>query len=320
MSDVREFILDWAGQRRVSDVRRALALADVTPDGAAWIRFASALTLWLGAVLLAASVVFFLAFNWDALGRFGKFALVEIVWLAAVVAAARMRVERAPGKAALLAAALLTGALLALIGQTYQTGADTYELFGVWAAMILPWALIARFAPLWIVLLALVNLSVSLYFHAFHGMLGSILGTQSQFWALAGVNTLALLVWEWCSRGGVAWMRERWPARVMVTASGICMVMVALHALFEFRGSSALGIAGYLAWAAAGYACYRYFVKDLYALAGGVLASIVVVAAFLAKHLRDYGDAGGFLFIGLVVIGLSAAGAWWLRRVAAEGE
>ena len=49
--------------------------------------------------------------------------------------------NRPAGKAALLAAALLTGGLLALIGQTYQTGADTFELFATWAALILPWVL-----------------------------------------------------------------------------------------------------------------------------------------------------------------------------------
>ena len=46
------------------------------------------------------------------------------------------------GKAALLAASLFVGALLALIGQIYQTGADTFEMFAAWAALILPWVLV----------------------------------------------------------------------------------------------------------------------------------------------------------------------------------
>jgi uncharacterized membrane protein len=318
MSQTRDWILEWAGERRITDVRRALSLTGVTPDGAAWVRFASALALWLGAVLLAASVVFFLAYNWDELGRFGKFALVDGLWLAAVVMAVAIGIERAAGKAALLAAALLTGALLALIGQTYQTGADPYELFGVWAALILPWVFAARFAPLWMLTLVLVNLAVTLYFQAFGGMLDIFFGTKAQLWTLAGINTVALIVWEWCARSGVAWMRERWPARVLLTASGVCMVMVALHATFEFRKAGPLGFAGYAAWAAAVYFYYRHRMKDLFALAGGVLATIVVVAAFLSRHLLERNEGGAFLFIGLVVIGLSAAGAWWLKQIAAE--
>jgi uncharacterized membrane protein len=318
MSQTRDWILEWAAQQRITDVRRALSLTGVAPDGAAWVRFASALTLWLGAVLLASSVVFFLAYNWDDLGRFGKFALVEVPWLAAVITAVVIGIERAPGKAALLAAALLTGALLALIGQTYQTGADPYELFGVWAALILPWVIAARFAPLWILTLVLANLAVTLYFQTFSGMLDIFLGTQAQLWALVGINTVALIVWEWRARGGVAWMRERWPARVILTASGACMVMVALHAIFEFRKSGPLGFVGYAAWAAAVYFYYRHRLKDLFALAGGVLATIVVVAAFLSRHFLHRNEGGAFLFIGLVVIGLSAAGAWWLKQIAAE--
>ncbi|MET0204922.1 MAG: DUF2157 domain-containing protein [Casimicrobiaceae bacterium] len=46
-----------------------------------------------------------------------------------------------PGKAALVAA-LLAGALLALVGQVYQTGADTFELFAAWAVAIV--VLVAR--------------------------------------------------------------------------------------------------------------------------------------------------------------------------------
>ncbi|MET0346849.1 MAG: DUF2157 domain-containing protein [Casimicrobiaceae bacterium] len=49
-----------------------------------------------------------------------------------------------PGKAALVVAALLVGALLALVGQVYQTGADRFELFAAWAVAIVAWVLVAR--------------------------------------------------------------------------------------------------------------------------------------------------------------------------------
>ena len=50
------------------------------------------------------------------------------------------------------------------------------------------------------------------------------------------------------------------------------------------------------------------------------LSGVVVVTYLLARvlftSLRP--DAGGFLLIGLVVIGLSAAGGWWLKEIARE--
>ena len=59
---------------------------------------------------------------------------------------------------------------------------------------------------------------------------------------------------------------------------------------------------------------------DVFMLAGMVLSAVVVIAAFLGKHLLfdGHGDAGGFLLIGLVIIGLSGAGAWWIRQILRE--
>jgi hypothetical protein len=53
-------------------------------------------------------------------------------------------------------------------------------------------------------------------------------------------------------------------------------------------------------------------------LAGGVVA---VVAALLSRvMLERHAQAGALLFIGMVVIGMSAAGGWWLKQVAREGR
>ena len=93
------------------------------------------LTLFAGTTALGAALIFFVAANWAAIGRFGKFALVEAVVIAAVGIYAALGPERASGKAALLVATLALGALLAFVGQTYQTGADTFELFSSWAAI-----------------------------------------------------------------------------------------------------------------------------------------------------------------------------------------
>ncbi|MCL1477646.1 MAG: DUF2157 domain-containing protein [Marinobacter sp.] len=68
------------------------------------------------------------------------------------------------GKVALLSTGLLLGGLLALFGQTYQTGADPWQLFFVWMLLLTPFALIGRFAPLWVLWAVLVNLALTLYF------------------------------------------------------------------------------------------------------------------------------------------------------------
>jgi uncharacterized membrane protein len=316
MTDVRQTVLGWAGQGRLrrEDLRRALVREGALPSARDWWHFLDRLLLWLGTVSVAAGVIFFLAFNWTSLGRYAKFGLVEVLVIAALVFVWKLGLERPAGKAALLGAALLVGALLALIGQTYQTGADTWELFAVWAVAILPWVLLARFPALWMFWLGLVNLALSIYFQTFPGLFGVLFDTESLLWVLLAVNAAALLLWEGAALG-VAWLGERWAIRLLATVVGTIVTTLALWHLFG--EASAWGLLAWLAWLAFTYAVYRRRFKDLYMLAGGGLSIIVVLSTFLIQHLLDI-SAWFLLPSGLIVIALSALAGWWLRNIAAE--
>lgn len=315
-------ILAWAadGHLSVERLPRALRIAGTLPGPREWRRFLDGLALWLGAICLAAAVIFFFAYNWQELGRFARFGIVELLLVAAILASWRFGLERTAGKAALLVATLLVGALLALVGQTYQTGADPWELFATWALCVLPWVAVARFAPLWLLLLTLVNLAIGLYYHAFAGLFGILFGTETLWWMLAGVNTAALAAWELAAGRGVAWLAERWAPRIVATASLGYATLLVSWTIVDHDGGVLAAFAGYAAWLACAYAAYRHRIRDLYVLALGVLSLVIVVAVFLGRHLLDHGDAGAFLLIGLIVLGLSAAGGWWLRSVAREVE
>ena len=315
MSRFRSEVLDWVEAGRIVPGREqeVLRAAGVTPSPEQWRAFLGQLTLWLGTIALAAAVIFFFAFNWDDLGRFAKFGLVEAAILAALLACWRVDLDGTPGKAVLLLLSLLTGALLALSGQVYQTGADTFELFAWWALLILPWVLVSRFSPLWLVWLGLLDLAVYFYFEIAWNFEGLV-------WALFGLNTLALVLWEAAHRAGLPWLRDSWPPRLVTLASGFWATFLAAWAIVDSGGSEALrGLAAlaYAGWLAALYYWYRRVRPDLFMLAGGVLSLIVVVATLLSYHLLDLGS-GAFLLIGLVVIGMSAGGAIWLRAAARE--
>lgn len=113
----------------------------------------------------------------------------------------RLGLERAAGKAALLAASLLVGALLALAGQIYQTGADTWELFAVWALMVFPWVAASRFSALWLFWLGLLNVASSLYFRTWGSFFGLFFDTETQLWWLFALDTAALCVGVGCRHG-----------------------------------------------------------------------------------------------------------------------
>ena len=322
MTSSRAQILEWAEQGALppESVDAALAAARVTPTSTGWRRFISALFLWLGALLIGAGVIFFLAYNWDAMGRFAKFGLIEGVLAAAVLAAWYAGPDTPAGKASLLVASLFTGGLLALIGQTYQTGADPYELFAIWAILILPWTIVSRLPALWLLLIALLNLAVTLYFQAIRGVLGILFTEDSALWALTILNAAALMLWELAAARGTPWIQHRWPARVISAASGISVTALVIWAIVESGDTGPLAFPAYALWLGGAYFYYRRRVRDLFVLAGGVLSIIVTVATLLTQQMLSRSNAGSFLIIGLVVIAMSAVGAWWLRRVAAEGD
>ncbi len=320
LSENRNAILHWArvGRLLAGNVEQAMRTAGELPGRADWSRFIDRLLLWSGSVLLAAGVIFFFAYNWNELGRVARLGLAELLLFVAVAICGWFGTERPAGKAVLFLAAMLTGALLALYGQTYQTGADTYELFITWAAAILPWTIVGRLPALWVLAIALVNAGIALYFRVFPGLFGVLFTPEKELWLLFSFNTAALVLWELASRR-VEWLRERWAARLLGFASGSLITSLAMYAIFDSHDGFALAaLIAYPLWLAAIYTFYRRLIGDLFLLAGGVLSVVIVVASLLARAM-EHGGGDSLLFIGLVVIGLSALGGMWLKNLYQEG-
>ena len=265
--------------------------------------------------------------------------MIEGGIVAAVLAAWRFRLDSVAGRVSLLTAAFLTGTLLAVFGQAYQTGADPYGLFLAWAILILPWAAIGRQAGIWVLLQLLLNLTVIMYYtqvlHPPDGwwqlsqLLGPVawLGTTVLDSVLASylfaLNAAALVAWEWGARHGIAWMQgtvfPRLVALLALSTVVIPTVIIIVAAGFEER-AEIRAISPILMLAATG-AClyyYRYRRHDLFILTCSVLGTVMVITSFAIQFsLRS---PGSLLFLAVLVIAQVAGAAWWLRRVAAGWE
>lgn len=296
---------------------RAQQLLGPVPDAAQWRRFLDGLALWLGVALLAAGAVCFIAANWEHLGKFERLYGMQVVLVGAVIAAAWLGIARIAGQAALFLATVLLGGLLALIGQTYQTGADTWELFALWTALALPWALAGRNAALWLLWAAVLNVTVALW-----------LGLRPQFWfgdwdmaALVGVLNLALLAsWELAA--------NRWPEfhgragpRLLAAAALLGLTINGVIDVVDderFHVGAATG-AWLLAALALGYVYLRRR-RDLAILAMLALSVIAISTCWFGRALLDGSDEviGAWLILALLVIGQATAAAIVLRRLAQE--
>jgi uncharacterized membrane protein len=326
MFDAREEVIGWASAGAIASERvpDALRVAGVIPSAAQWRVFVERLLAWLGATLIAAALCYFVAANWHELGRYAKFAMVEAALVVAVAVACWQGLDALAGRVALFVAALVTGVLLALIGQVYQTGADAYELFAAWALFVLPWVIVGRQPALWLLWIALVDVAVLLLFrlNAARGIdaLDLLFTTRAALWCVLAFNAAALALWEALAARRGGWLAERWAPRILAATVGAAVTFLVVDAIvgFSSRAAGPWAFAAYLAFTAAMYWAYRVRTRDLFMLAGLVLSAIVVIAFAFVRYLFHNDAAGGFLVTGLVVIACAAAGAYWLRRVGAQ--
>jgi hypothetical protein len=183
--------------------------------------------LGLGGVLsLAAGVIFFVAANWAVLGTAGRFALLQGLLVAAGAAAVVRPPPDRIGKLGLLGGFLLTGALLALFGQTYQTGADVYELFLAWAGLGLPVVVLSGSSAAWGAWVLVLDAALALLcgwlpgVHVLWTVLGELGFSAPALFAVATAVNLAL--WAACEAADgtrLAAVASPWLGRLVVGAA-----------------------------------------------------------------------------------------------------
>ncbi|WP_317845733.1 DUF4401 domain-containing protein [Cupriavidus cauae] len=318
----RRALADWCAQGRLAMEPARQAWADTEPRLADWHRWLQRALLALGVALLCAGVIVFFAFNWQALHKFTRFGVLAVLISALAAFAWRRPDGDAAGRAALFAAQMITGALLAVIGQVYQTGADAWQLFAWWALLAVPWALAAHAPPHWWLVVVLANVALLRFFSVEVGaglpftlLFGVEDGKLVGLWLLAAA-LLQLVLWLVLSahapRVGV---RGQGGVRLLAFLACAHAVWLGLAALFGDRFDGAMLIVALAALLGLGAWFWRRNV-DLLVLSGIALSLIALIVAGLGRLLFEAGaEFGGFLLLGLLTLGLSAVSATWLMRL-----
>ncbi|MFO1271956.1 MAG: DUF2157 domain-containing protein [Rubrivivax sp.] len=321
--DLRLTILDWAGRHRLDPAarRRLEALAGLGVEPAALRHVLPRALAALAAALAGLGVVFWIASQWGELGRAGRFGVLQGALL---LAAAGAWPQRAARPAAGLLLMLGTGALFAFFGQTYQTGADAWQLFALWAALALPLALGLRSDLVWAPWVLVAVAAVSLWVQAHTGhrwrFSSADAGVQGAGWVMLVALTLAL-----GPPGRRFTGAGPWALRTAATLTVAAITAVGLGGLF----ANAVGLQYALALvalaaAAALTATRRAF--DVFVASALALGLDTLVVAGLGRLLLEGhsgGDPIGRLFLlGLVAAGLLAASVKAVLHLArrAEGE
>ncbi len=304
--------LDAAGSQRL------LALATPPgPDDAALQR------MWRGvaagaAALAGLGVLLWVAANWADFGRTGRFAILQALVLLPLLGAAARPALRAP---LALMAFLATGALFAYFGQTYQTGADPWQLFALWALLGLPLCLAVRGDLLWLPWAVVVVTAISLWVQAHTGhrwrVLSQDLAVHGAGWA--GALLLVGLLGRGLARvtGAGVWSR-RMAATLFVGMLGV----TALGGLFgrEIAPHYLAALVLLALWAC--WLCTpRGF--DIFGLSAAALALDTLLLCGLARLLFQHMDddmLGPLLLLGLAAAGMLAGSVHGILRVARRRE
>lgn len=127
-----------------------------------WQQFFRWAFLACGIGFLGVGIVFFFAYNWDALHKFVKLGLIGSLLVFSIILYFLPKFSEQIKQLIIKVSCLLIGVLFAVFGQIYQTGANAFDFFLAWSIFAFLWVLISNFLPLWLLYFFLVN--TTLYF------------------------------------------------------------------------------------------------------------------------------------------------------------
>ena len=274
-----------------------------------------ATALAIAAALIAFGMILAIAANWDTIGRPGQFALVGTTLLAGCAASIASTTLRTPG---LIVAFASTGGLFALVGQTFQTGADPWQLFAAWAIATLPFAIASRSDAHWMPWSLVAMTAVQLWIHQTSGMKFTTATSSSSVylsWVLSAGLILALLPG---GSGRSELGTSHWSFRFAVLLGFVAIAGTALSGLF---GESPLRyLLGLLACGGVAYLITSVRPIDLLALTMAAFAiDTLLIGGMIRIIAADHNsNIATWLLVGLLSMAIVAGSVKAILAIAEE--
>jgi uncharacterized membrane protein len=293
---------DWQPEE-IEDALQRRVHASVTD----WHWLLRMLFLALGFGFLASGILFFFAYNWAGIPKLGK---ISIAALGVAVPIALSLLPNLSGllrKSLLTTGAFLVGPLFGVLGQIYQTGANAYDLFFAWTLFIVIWAIVVDFAPLWLLFVGLLNISIGLYAEQVAGNWDF----PFTYMLLFAINGLAAILTFLIPQQKIRPPYPNWLTKVFALAAAGCATVACFTAIVEEDG----GIAGlYTLVVVVVYGVTRWYAiihQKLFYLV--VMAfSLIIIGTGLIIQFDD--DSGGLLLATFWVVLTTTGSLFYLNR------
>lgn len=288
--------------RQASRLWQLAGFGDMPPRMLARVRMGITLA---GAGCAGLGLIFWVAANWSLLSRWQQFTLLQALVLVPCAVAAAF--GRAPAVAGLLAL-VCTGGLFAYFGQTYQTGADPWQLFALWAVLTLPLACCARSDVVWSAWAVVGLVAIALWdrghmgFMAHQDLNPGLLRIAGTSWAAGLTIALSKITRRYTGAGD-------WAFGVALVLTATWATGAAIQSLWDWAPQQGhywfvLLVAGSSAGVLARHKPFDVFSTSVLALGINVLLVAGLWKLLLDGSQRDW--IGGLLMVGLFAAGLLA--------------
>jgi len=254
----------------------------------------------LGLALITVSLLYLMAANWWMLPDPVQLAIPMLILLCSATASIYFDQQEWVRQSLDTVSGLMLGLSLAMIGQIYQTGADSYLLFLLWSALLLPWLYRSNIG-IFVMLCVVSQLTLYLYF-------------KQSFWMgraeglyLLGLNLLTALSFAYAMRY-YALLRFLFIAFVIVISISSMMQFIH-HSKLIYLASSVV-----LPTGAAFYFYRKHQALEAILLIAGLAASVSLwVFELVENQLTN--SATGLFVLAVLIFGWFALISFALNRI-----
>ncbi len=319
----RHFVEQLYQRGLIDNDGRNYALNTLYPNH--WGLWVARFLALVGTALLLAGIICFFAFNWQSIPPFIKLGAIELAIIACVLTSSFGEIRLLGRQLLMLSASVLVGVFLAVYGQIYQMGADSYLLFITWAVLISGWTIISQFKLQWLFWLIISNIVLVLFWqqvmHVTH------LRDMALPCYMALFNSLVLLVREhFAVQRGCEWLQDNWtriiPVLIIVASLFMSSALWIIESGRTLASSSLqlygmIGLLGHMGL----FLVYRHKMLDIRALTIVLISAILLTELSLLKALRHASNEITLPFVLLVTtLVLFTALIKYLRQLVANNE
>lgn len=246
----------------------------------------------IGLALIAVSIVYLLAANWWMLPKFVQLFMPQVLLLGSALLSVHFAAREKLRQSLDTVSGLMLGLSLAVIGQIYQTGADSYQLFLLWALLLLPWL----YRPnIGVFALFCVVSQLALYFYF-----------KQSFW-LVRAETAYLLSLNLLTGLSLIYALRYYPVLHYLLIAVV--VLISVFSMFRFIDSNSIWYLASVLVLALLFSAYFYTrqqqLETSLLVAGLALSFSILIFDLTDQYLQN--SAAGLLVLALLIFGWFAA-------------